>query len=82
MNNAHCTCFSRRRVRSCLSSVSVSLEVKPQLENVIMKLAPKPSFVRVLPFPVHNLEGDVFVRRASREPKDRKVGVVGTGSLK
>ena len=43
-----------------LSSVSVALEVIPQLENVIMKLTSESSLVRILPFPIHNLEGYVL----------------------
>jgi hypothetical protein len=47
-----------------LAPISVALEVEPELENVVMKLAAESSLVAVLPLLVHNLEGDVLVRGA------------------
>ena len=47
-----------------LTSVSVSLEVEPELEDVIVELALEAALVPVLPLPVHNLEGNVLVGRA------------------
>lgn len=43
-----------------LSPVTITLEMKPKLENVILKLTPKSMFIRVLPFPVDNLECNVL----------------------
>lgn len=62
-----------------LSPVAVPLEVEPQLEDTIGELAAEAVSVRVLPLPVHDLEGDVLVRRARVEPQGPKVLVVGTG---
>lgn len=68
-----------RRVAS--TAVSVSLEVKPQLEDVVVKLTPESAFVRVLPLPVHDFERDILVGRARVKPQYRKVLVVGARGL-
>ena len=52
------------------SPVSVSLEVEPELEDVIVELAPEAPLVPVLPLPVDDLEGDVLVGRTGRHPQD------------
>ena len=52
------------------SPVSVSLEVEPELEDVIVELAPEAPLVPVLPLPVDDLEGDVLVGRPGRHPQD------------
>lgn len=65
-----------------LTAVSVSLEVKPQLEDVIMELTPKSTLVRVFPLSVDDLERDVLVRRARVKSQNRKVLVIGARSLK
>ena len=43
-----------------LSTIAVSLKVEPQLEDVVLELAAEPTLVRILPFPVDNLEGNVL----------------------
>lgn len=65
-----------------LTAVSVSLEVKPQLENVVVKLTPEPTLVRVLPFSIDNFECNVLVRRACVKSQDSEIFVVGAGGLK
>ena len=47
--------------------------MKPQLENVVVKLAPEAPLVPVLPLPVDDFEGDVFVGRAGVDPQDAEV---------
>jgi hypothetical protein len=42
------------------STVSVSFEVEPQLEDVIVKLTSETSFIGILPLAVNNLERDVL----------------------
>jgi hypothetical protein len=64
---------------SCLTSISVSFEVKPELENVVLELAAEASFVTEFPLSIHNLESDVFVRRPSVKLENCKVSVVRTG---
>lgn len=61
------------------SPVAIPLEVEPQLEDPVGKLTTEAVSVRVLPFPVDNLEGNVFVRRARVEPQDPKVFILWTG---
>jgi len=53
--------------------------VEPQLEDPIGELAAEAVPMGVLPLPVHDLEGDVLVRRAGVEPQDPKVLVVEAG---
>lgn len=62
-----------------LTTVSISLEVKPQLENVVVKLTSKPTLVRVFPFSINNFERDVLVRWASVKSQDSEIFVVGAG---
>lgn len=64
-----------------LTTISVSLEVKPQLEDVIVELTPKSTLIRVLPLSVDDLERDVLVRWARVKSQNGKVLVVGAGSL-
>ena len=52
------------------SPVSVSLEVEPELEDVVVELAAEAPLVPVLPLPVDDLEGDVLVGRPGRHPQD------------
>lgn len=66
----------KRPQPSCLSSVAISLEMEPELENVVHKLTPEASFVGELPLAVDNFESDVFVGRSGVEFQDRKVGIV------
>lgn len=49
------------------SSVSVSLEAEPELQNVVVKLALEPMLPRVLPLSVHNLEPYVLHREMEEE---------------
>ena len=56
-----------------LSSISQSLEVKPQLENVVVELTPESPLVPILPLPADNFESNVFVRRPGVNPEDAKV---------
>lgn len=53
--------------------------MEPQLEDPVGKLAAEAVSVRVLPLPVHDLKGDVLVRRARVEPQNPKVLVFRTG---
>lgn len=61
-----------------LTAVSVSLEMKPQLKDVVMKLTSESAFVRIFPFPVDNLERDVLIRRARVKSQNSKVLIIGT----
>lgn len=49
-----------------LTSVSVPLEVEPELEDVVVELAAEAPLVPVLPLSVHDLERDVLVRGTRR----------------
>lgn len=56
--------------------------MEPQLENVVVELAPEPTLVRVFPLSINNLECDVLVRRARVKSQDGEIFVVGAGCLK
>lgn len=45
---------------SQLSSIPIPLEMKPQLENIVLKLATKAMTMRIFPFTVDNLEGNIL----------------------
>ncbi len=47
--------------------------MEPQLENRVVELTAETMFIRVFPFPIHNLEGDILVRRACNKAEDLKV---------
>ena len=49
-------------IASMLPPVAISLEVEPQLEDIVLELASEAALVGVLPFPVDNLEGNVLQR--------------------
>lgn len=66
----------------CSSAVSVSLEMEPKLEYIVVKLASETAFVRVFPLSVYYLEGDILVRGSGVEPEIGKVLVVPTWRLK
>lgn len=61
------------------TSVAVPLKVEPQLKDSIGELAAEAMAMGILPFAVHDLEGDVLVRRSGMEAQNSKVFVVGTG---
>lgn len=61
-----------------LPSIPITFEMKPQLEDIIVKLTPKTSFIRILPLTIHDLEGNIFIRWSSRELEDSKVLVIST----
>lgn len=65
-----------------LTAVSVSFEVKPQLENVVMKLASKSTLVRVFPFSIDDFKCDVLVGWTRVKSQDGEIFVVGAGCLK
>ena len=46
-----------------LSPIPISLEMIPQLEYIVMKLATEASLIGILPLTVDNLESDVLQRR-------------------
>ena len=48
---------------SGLSSVSVPFESEPQLQDVVVEVTLEAMLPRVVPFPVHHLEGYVLGRR-------------------
>lgn len=78
---------ARRAIRTTkrqfsLSSVSVSFEMKPQLENIIVELATETSFVRIFPFSVDDFESDIFVRRPGVESQDCEIRIILANSLK
>jgi len=43
-----------------LSSISVPLKMKPQLENIVLKLTAKAMAMRIFPFTIDNLEGNIL----------------------
>ena len=47
-------------MRCLLSSISISLKMKPELENIVLKLAAESMTMRILPFAVDNLEGNIL----------------------
>lgn len=59
-----------------LSSVAISFEVKPQLEDPIGKLTAKSMSVGIFPFSVYNLKGNVLIRRSSMKSQNSKVLIV------
>ncbi|KFP75399.1 Putative uncharacterized protein encoded by CACTIN-AS1, partial [Apaloderma vittatum] len=61
------------------SAVTVTLEVEPELEDPIGKLAAEAVAVGILPLAVDDLEGDVLVGRPGVEAQDGKVLVVLAG---
>lgn len=63
-----------------LSPIPIPFKVEPKLKNVIMKLAPEPSFIRILPFPINNFESNVLIGRASMEPQNGKILIIRTRS--
>lgn len=65
-----------------LASVAVSLEVEPQLKDIIVEMAAEAAFVGVFPLAVDDLECDVLIRWACVETKYGKVLVLGTSFLK
>lgn len=64
-----------------LAAVAVSLEVEPQLEDVVVEVAAEAALVRVLPLAVHDFERNVFVRRACVEPQDCEIWILGARFL-
>lgn len=58
------------------TSVAIPLEMKPQLENIVVKLAAEAPFVRILPLPVDDFESDVLVRRTGANAKNGKIRVL------
>ena len=60
------------------------------MKDAVLELTSESVFVRVFPLSAHDLEGDVFVRRAGGEPKSAKVRrvssrrhrVLGSGSMR
>ena len=50
--------------------------MEPELEDVVVELAAEPALVSVLPLPVDNLEGDVFVGWTRHHLQDAEVPVV------
>ncbi|KFW12031.1 Putative uncharacterized protein encoded by CACTIN-AS1, partial [Fulmarus glacialis] len=61
------------------SAVTVTLEVEPELEDPISKLAAEAVAVGILPLTVDDLEGNVLVGRPGMEAQDGKVLVVLAG---
>lgn len=47
-------------IKQLLSSIPIPLKVKPQLENIVLKLAAKAMTMRILPLAVDNLEGNIL----------------------
>lgn len=65
-----------------LAAIAVSLEVEPELEDVVVEVAAEAAFVRVLPLAIHYLECNVFIRRSCMKPEHCKVGVFRAYFLK
>lgn len=61
-----------------LTPIAVSLEVEPELEDVVVEVAAEAALVRVLPLAVDDLEGDVLVGRPRVEPQHGELRVVRT----
>lgn len=55
--------------------------MEPQLEDVIVELTTEASLVAVLPLLVHDLEGDVLIRRTRGDPENNKLSVWCWGHL-
>ena len=68
--------FFRILILRDLTSVSVSLEMEPELEDIIMELASESSLVTIFPFSVHDLESNVLVRRSRGHLQNTKIPVV------
>ena len=64
---------------SSSSSVSITFEEEPQLEDAILELAFVAMFPADFPFPVHNFECNVPIGWTSTETDDRKIGVLASG---
>ena len=50
--------------------------MEPELEDVVVELAAEPALVSVLPLPVDDLEGDVFVGWTRHHLQDAEVPVI------
>lgn len=59
-----------------LTAVTITLEMKPQLHDIIVKLTAKSFLVGILPLAIDDLESDVFVRRSSAEAQNSEIPVV------
>jgi hypothetical protein len=56
-----------------LFAIKVAFEVKMQLENATIELAFKAISVRIFPGSIHDLEGNVFIRRACNKPQQNRL---------
>ena len=65
-----------------LPPVSMPLEVKVQLKNVIIKLTTETMPIRTFPFAIDNFESNVFIRWPSFKSQDGKIWIVITLRLK
>lgn len=59
------------------SPVAIALEMKPQLEDAVGKLAAEAVSMRVLPFAVDDLKSNVLIGRPGVKTQDAKVLVIG-----
>lgn len=72
--------FSHLRIK--LPAITVSLEMEPELENVVVEMAAEAAFVWILPFTIHYFECNVFIRWPRVKPKHCKVWIFWTYFLK
>ena len=54
--------------------------MKPQLKDVVVKLASESSLVGILPLTIDNLEGYIFIRRSRRKLQKGKVLIITAGN--
>lgn len=59
-----------------LSSIAISLEVEPELKDVVLELTAETAFVAEFPLAVDDLECDIFVGRPGMKSQDGKVTVI------
>lgn len=64
-----------------LTSITVSLEVEPKLENVIMELTSKTTLVTEFPFTIYDFKCQILVWWTSMKFQYSKVFVIWTRSL-
>lgn len=53
------------------------LEIEIKLQHASIKRAPKSPPMRILPFPIHDPERQILVRRTGGEEQENGIGVAG-----
>lgn len=65
-----------------LSPISITFEVEPELEYIVVELASETTLVTEFPFTIHNFKCQVFIWRPRMESQYSEIFVVTRRSLK